>query len=131
MRMVSFVAHIYVVLTVVTLRDPILMLIFPANIAIEGFTCLLVFKNIFSFGLTYSGYDWVVSYGIRPLFIVVGSVQVGICCLTVLTCTYMPNSPTAVGSPADCFLYGRRFRQAEPILLRSARYPQALPFVVE
>ncbi|GAB7349675.1 hypothetical protein MBLNU459_g0347t1 [Dothideomycetes sp. NU459] len=54
------------------------------DLAVEAFTCLLVFKNMFSFGLTFSGYDWLVKYGIKPPFIGVASVQVGICCLTIL-----------------------------------------------
>ncbi|KAK6383156.1 hypothetical protein LTR65_010393 [Meristemomyces frigidus] len=54
------------------------------DIAVEGFTCLLVFKNIFSFGLTFSGYNWLVKAGIRPVFTAISSVQVVICCLTVL-----------------------------------------------
>lgn len=56
------------------------------DIAVEGFTCLLVFKNIFSFGLTFSGYDWIVALEPRKLFIVVGSVQVVVCCLTIPMC---------------------------------------------
>ncbi|KAH9844478.1 protein HOL1-like [Teratosphaeria destructans] len=52
------------------------------DIAVEGFTCLLVFKNIFSFGLTFSGYQWLVDHGIRPVFTKVASVQVAICALT-------------------------------------------------
>ncbi|KAK0265813.1 hypothetical protein B0A54_12923 [Friedmanniomyces endolithicus] len=54
------------------------------DIAVEGFTCLLVFKNIFSFGLTFSGYDWLVQGGIRPVFMIISSVQVVVCCTTVL-----------------------------------------------
>ncbi|KAK3677561.1 hypothetical protein LTR78_002411 [Recurvomyces mirabilis] len=53
------------------------------DIAVEGFTCLLVFKNIFSFGLTFSGYNWLVKSGIKPVFLAISSVQVVICCLTV------------------------------------------------
>ncbi|KAF2209911.1 hypothetical protein CERZMDRAFT_60980 [Cercospora zeae-maydis SCOH1-5] len=53
------------------------------ELAIEGFTCLLVFKNIFSFGLTFSGYDWLVQAGIRPTFMWVSTVEVIICLLTV------------------------------------------------
>ncbi|KAI5358871.1 putative major facilitator superfamily, MFS transporter superfamily [Septoria linicola] len=53
------------------------------DLAIEGFTCLLIFKNIFSFGLTFSGYDWLVAAGIRPVFMAISSVQVVICLLTV------------------------------------------------
>ncbi|CAK4029306.1 MFS general substrate transporter [Lecanosticta acicola] len=53
------------------------------EIAIEGFTCLLIFKNIFSFGLTFSGYDWLVQSGIRPVFVAVGIVQAVICVTTI------------------------------------------------
>ncbi|KAK3112498.1 hypothetical protein LTR53_011190 [Teratosphaeriaceae sp. CCFEE 6253] len=53
------------------------------DLGVEGFTCLLVFKNVFSFGLTFSGYGWLVSGGIRPVFVAIGSVQVVVCCLTV------------------------------------------------
>lgn len=60
------------------------------DIAVEAFTCLLVFKNVFSFGLTYSGYDWLVRGGIRKTFVAVGSVQVVVCCLTVLMCEFCP-----------------------------------------
>ncbi|KAF2720641.1 putative MFS transporter [Polychaeton citri CBS 116435] len=52
------------------------------DIAVEGFTCLLVFKNVFSFGLTYSGYDWLLKGGIRTTFVAISSVQVVICCMT-------------------------------------------------
>ncbi|KAK7727758.1 hypothetical protein SLS57_002801 [Botryosphaeria dothidea] len=54
------------------------------DVAVEAFTCLLVFKNIFSYGLTYKGYDWIVEGGVREVFMAVGSVQVGVCMLTVL-----------------------------------------------
>ena len=47
---------------------------------------MMIFKNIFSFGLTWSGYDWLVAYGIKPVFIVIASIQVGICFLTVFMC---------------------------------------------
>jgi MFS family permease len=69
------------------------------EIAVEGFTCLLVFKNIFSFGLTYSGYDWLVSKGIKPVFVAISSVQVGVCCLTVLMCksSLLSTTPTLQG----------------------------------
>ena len=56
------------------------------DLAVEGFTCLLVFKNIFSFGLTFSGYNWLVAGGIKPVFMAISSVQVGVCCLTFFMC---------------------------------------------
>ncbi|KAI9668234.1 MAG: hypothetical protein M1821_001054 [Bathelium mastoideum] len=54
------------------------------DIAVEAFTCLMIFKNIFSFGLTFSGYNWLVTYGIRIPFIGMASAQVGVCLLTIL-----------------------------------------------
>ncbi|KAK0363076.1 hypothetical protein LTR91_025494 [Friedmanniomyces endolithicus] len=72
------------------------------DIAVEGFTCLLVFKNIFSFGLTFSGYNWLVQGGIRPVFMVISSVQVVVCCTTVLMCEFgFLNSKLFVGDKAD------------------------------
>ncbi|KAL1987647.1 hypothetical protein VTN96DRAFT_2888 [Rasamsonia emersonii] len=54
------------------------------QIAVEAFTCLLVFKNIFSFILTFFAYDWlVVKGGSREPFIAIGSIQVGVCLLAV------------------------------------------------
>ncbi|OAL53472.1 MFS transporter-like protein [Pyrenochaeta sp. DS3sAY3a] len=57
------------------------------DMSVEGFTCLLVFKNLFSFGLTFKGFDWLMqSTSIKSVFIAVGSVQVGICALTIPMC---------------------------------------------
>jgi MFS family permease len=55
------------------------------QIAVEAFTCLLIFKNMFSFILTYYAYDWITgSLGsVRGTFIIIGSIQVGICLLSV------------------------------------------------
>ncbi|KAF2255351.1 MFS transporter-like protein [Trematosphaeria pertusa] len=53
------------------------------DMSVEGFTCLLVFKNLFSFGLTFKGFDWIVSARIKPVFMAIASVQVGICLLTI------------------------------------------------
>ncbi|KXT13110.1 hypothetical protein AC579_2157 [Pseudocercospora musae] len=53
------------------------------DLAIEGFTCEMIFKNIFSFGLTFSGLNWLVAGNIKPVFYWISSVQVVICCLTI------------------------------------------------
>lgn len=55
------------------------------QIAVEAFTCLLIFKNLFSFVLTYYAVDWIVSGrgSTRRVFIIIGSIQVGICLLSV------------------------------------------------
>ncbi|OQD70091.1 hypothetical protein PENDEC_c027G00485 [Penicillium decumbens] len=53
------------------------------EIAVEAFTCLLVFKNMFSFVLTFYAYKWFAHGGIKHTMIVIGSIQVGICALSV------------------------------------------------
>ncbi|KAH8731490.1 MFS transporter-like protein [Phaeosphaeriaceae sp. PMI808] len=58
------------------------------DMAIEAFTCLLVFKNIFAFALTFKGFDWIVEAGrkgggVKEVFVTVGCVQVGICALSI------------------------------------------------
>jgi len=58
------------------------------DVAVEAFTCLLMFKNLFSFALTFSGYDWLVVHGIRAPFLGVAGVQVGICALSLLMCEF-------------------------------------------
>ena len=56
------------------------------DLAVEAFTCLLIFKNMFSFGLTWQAYPWLVEGGIRKIFYVIASVQVGICLLSIPMC---------------------------------------------
>ncbi|TDZ34908.1 Protein HOL1 [Colletotrichum spinosum] len=53
------------------------------DLAIEGFTCMIIFKNIFSFGLTYSAYDWIIAGGIKPTMIAISSIQVVVCALSI------------------------------------------------
>lgn len=72
------------------------------NIAIEAFTCMMIFKNIFSFGLTWSGYDWLVEAGILKVFIGLGSVQVAICCLTLPLCKFSIRSLGWPFADFDC-----------------------------
>ncbi|KAK8190660.1 putative MFS transporter [Phyllosticta paracitricarpa] len=54
------------------------------ELAIEAFTAQMVFKNIFSFALTWSAYDWLVDAGVKPVFMAVASVQVAVCGTTIL-----------------------------------------------
>jgi hypothetical protein len=56
------------------------------DLAVEGFTCCIIFKNIFSFGLTFSAYNWLVYGGIRETFLALASVQVVICLLSIPMC---------------------------------------------
>ncbi|KAL2828682.1 major facilitator superfamily domain-containing protein [Aspergillus cavernicola] len=53
------------------------------NIVIEAFTCMLIFKNIFSFVLTFYTYDWLVEAYVRMPFMAISSIQVAICALSI------------------------------------------------
>ena len=53
------------------------------DIAIETFTCLIIFKNIFSFVLAYYAYQWVLERGFQRMFVIFGSIEVGICLLSI------------------------------------------------
>ncbi|ROW16708.1 hypothetical protein VPNG_01532 [Cytospora leucostoma] len=55
------------------------------DLAIEGFTCMIIFKNFFSFGLTFKAYEWLIINGTKatPLFNALGAVQVVVCFLSV------------------------------------------------
>ena len=54
---------------------------------------MLVFKNIFSFGLTWSAYDWLVKNGIMNTFLIVASIQVVICLLSIPMCKSSVSHP--------------------------------------
>lgn len=56
------------------------------EIAVEAFTCLLVFKNMFSFVLTFYAYEWFAHGGVKHTMIVIASIQAGICVLTIPMC---------------------------------------------
>ncbi|KAH6675582.1 MFS transporter-like protein [Halenospora varia] len=53
------------------------------DIAIEAFTCTIIFKNFFSFGLTFSAYDWLVKAGAFKTFMWISSIQVVVCLLSI------------------------------------------------
>ncbi|KAL6709624.1 hypothetical protein ACN47E_001052 [Coniothyrium glycines] len=54
------------------------------DMSVEAFTCMLVFKNLFAFALTFKGFDWIVAAGsIMRVFVAVGCVQVAVCALTL------------------------------------------------
>lgn len=50
----------------------------PGQIAMEAFTGLPIFENLFSFSLTFHAYDWLLSNGIKTVFLAVVSVQMDI-----------------------------------------------------
>lgn len=47
---------------------------------------MLVFKNMFSFVLTFYAYDWLLQNGIRPAFLAISSIQMGVCALSIPMC---------------------------------------------
>ncbi|KAK4198365.1 putative MFS transporter [Triangularia verruculosa] len=51
------------------------------DLAIEGFTIMIVFKNLLSFGLTLKAFQWLVLNQTKatPLFNIIGSVQLVVC----------------------------------------------------
>ena len=59
---------------------------YPGQIAVEAFTCLLIFKNFFSFVITFYAFDWVTQSDIRNAFIAIGTVQVAVCLLSIPMC---------------------------------------------
>ncbi|RFU36121.1 hypothetical protein B7463_g241, partial [Scytalidium lignicola] len=65
------------------------------DIAIEIFTCLLLFKNFFSFALTWKAYDWLVQSGTYHTFMAIASVQVVVCLLSIPMCKSSINSLVA------------------------------------
>jgi hypothetical protein len=54
---------------------------------------MLVFKNMFSFGLTWSGYDWLIHTDFKTVFFAVGGVQLGVCLLTIPMCKLLGLIP--------------------------------------
>ncbi|KAK1831914.1 major facilitator superfamily domain-containing protein [Podospora conica] len=65
------------------------------DLAVEGFTCLIIFKNIFSFALTFKAFDWLVVNGDKatPVFNALGTVQLVACLSTI-----------------PMYIYGKRLR---------------------
>lgn len=58
------------------------------DLAIEAFTCMIIFKNVFSFALTLKAFDWLVTTNTKatPLFNILASIQVGVCVLSIPMC---------------------------------------------
>jgi MFS family permease len=56
------------------------------DLAIEGLTCLVMFKNFITFGITYKGFDWLAELSARPMFFLFAYVQLGICLSTIPMC---------------------------------------------
>ena len=58
------------------------------DISIEAFTCMMIFKNMFSFAFTFNGYQWLVHAGTLKIFVALGTVQVVVCLLTIPLCKF-------------------------------------------
>ncbi|CAG8950474.1 hypothetical protein HYFRA_00006970 [Hymenoscyphus fraxineus] len=53
------------------------------DIIVETLTTTIIFKNLFSFGLTFSAYDWLVQAGTYKTFMWISSIQVIVCLTTI------------------------------------------------
>lgn len=54
------------------------------DLSIEAFTCMIIFKNIFGFALTWKAFDWIVmAPTVVPLFLGVASVHVAVCLTSI------------------------------------------------
>lgn len=53
---------------------------------------MIIFKNFFSFMLTFYAYDWITNGGIKPTMMAIASIQVVICFLSIPMCkSYSPK----------------------------------------
>lgn len=83
------------------------------DLAIEGLTCMIIFKNMFSFALTFKAYEWLITNGTKatPLFNALGAIQVVICASSIPMCAYTPSLTIYQTSLT---LLSRHLWQAEP-----------------
>lgn len=92
---------------------------FEGDIAVEAFTCLLIFKNMFSFGLTWSAYNWLITAGISKSFYIIASVQVGVCLLSIPMCKLRAKPPMHLDICDNKLTVFRRLWQEEPGIFQS------------
>ncbi|RMZ79195.1 hypothetical protein DV738_g3486, partial [Chaetothyriales sp. CBS 135597] len=78
-----FLAFILIAMVMAAVASAQYLLDAHREIAVEGFTNLIIFKNVFSFILAFYAYDWVFRRGISYMFICFGSIQIAICALSV------------------------------------------------
>ncbi|EWG37104.1 hypothetical protein FVEG_00864 [Fusarium verticillioides 7600] len=53
------------------------------DLTIEGFTIMIIFKNFFSFILTFFAYDWINQGGIERTMLAISSIQVVVCLISI------------------------------------------------
>lgn len=56
------------------------------DVAIEGFTCLLIFKNVFTYAIATQGVPWLLQSGPEHIFIIIGIVQACVASLALPMC---------------------------------------------
>ncbi|PHH79882.1 hypothetical protein CDD82_2107 [Ophiocordyceps australis] len=50
---------------------------------VESLSLMIIFKNILSFVLTWYAYEWLIHGGLRKVMVIIASVQVGVCLLSI------------------------------------------------
>ncbi|RMZ80439.1 hypothetical protein DV737_g3004, partial [Chaetothyriales sp. CBS 132003] len=78
-----FLALILIAMVMAAVASAQYLLDAHRDIAVEGFTNLLIFKNVFSFVLAFYAYSWVFRRGISYMFICFASIEIAICVLSV------------------------------------------------
>ena len=56
------------------------------DLTIEGLTLMIIFKNFFSFAMTFYAYDWLINNGIEKTLVTIAGIQVAVCALTIPMC---------------------------------------------
>ena len=73
---------------------------------------MIIFKNFFSFALTFKAYDWIIANGIRPTMIGISTIQVGVCLLSIPMCKWLAECVCwdTLAKTASTDIYGKRVR---------------------
>lgn len=75
---------------------------------------MIIFKNLFSFALTFKAYEWLITHGGQagPVFNALGAVQVIVCVLSVPMCKYRLSDtfPSSLFADLSPDIYGKRNR---------------------
>ena len=66
---------------------------------------------MFSFGLTWSAYNWLLQEGVLNIFMIIASIQVVICALSIPMCKLIPTALKK--SKLEYLLFHRYFRKEE------------------
>lgn len=83
------------------------------DIAIEAFTCMLLFKNFFSFAITWIAWDWFKTWGVWEMFATMAGIQVSVLLRSIVVGvrTELIWGQIAVGLLAiPMYVFGKRNR---------------------